>query len=296
MKTVKQFKEQIAREFMEMDAVRKLYGLDGTKSFEECFPAVSVEGIFIYLWAFGAWVITSLFDRHRADVLAELATLKPHTLRWYVTKAKAYQHGCELPTDESGQYCSDTYETIRPDKQIVRYAVAKEIPVRDTIVLSLKVAKYVSKERHTPAQLSAAELDGLKRYLANIKDAGVPIQVQSNKADEMQVEMKIFYNPMILEKNRSNILVNGRGEDVVRLAIEQVIENLPFNGDCRNSDILDAVKNIDGVEVADILSIRSKPSSQDYRPVVGYCTPESGYFRLASLKLDLECYNNGNQI
>lgn len=291
MATVQQFKEQIATEFMAMTSVKRLYNLDETKTFEQCFSAVSIESIFLYIWAFGAWVITSLFDKHRTDVLAALAELKPHSIRWYTTKAKAYQHGDELPKDESNQVSSDVYSNIVEFKKIVRFAVAREL---EGVVL-LKVAKYTASENHTPCKLTDEELIGLRRYFQHVKDAGVPMAIISNAPDIMSIAMTIYYNPMQLQVN-DGVLVDENGDNVVRRAIEQVIENLPFNGDCRNSDILDAVKSLDGVDVADIESVKTKPAGGVYKPVVGYCTPDSGYFKLETLTLTLKPYSYGNEL
>ena len=291
-KTIEEYKAQIVERFMTMSSVRELYGLKGSEKFDERFPAVSVEGIFIYLWAFGAWVIATLFDRHRQEVDERLAALKPHTLRWYVTKAKAYQHGDELPQDGNGQPNSDKYARIDETKQLIRYAVAQE--VNNTVLL--KVAKYTSKDNKTPTKLSDEEITGFKYYLSQIKDAGVPVAVVSNAPDDMVVSLKIAYNPMTLTL-QNGVLLDTDGNNVVRNAIVQVIENLPFNGDCRNSDILNAVLAIQGIDVADIKSVQVKAAGTTVlAKVIGYCTPESGYFRLATLIIDAAPYSYGNEI
>lgn len=297
MATIAEYKELIGAEFMASAAAKKLYKYpDGTK-FSEYFPPVSVEGVMVYVFAFGMWVISTLYDKHRADVLADLAALKPHNLLWYVTKAKAYQHGQELPKDESGQPVSDVYATINEKQRIVKYAVAQEF--NNTVLL--KVAKYTNASNVTPQKLSDNELAGLKRYFSQIKDAGVPLAVISNDPDKMAVEVTIYYNPMLLfpdvdGKGNITALKNSDGVDVIKTAIQKVIENLPFNGDCKTSDILDAIKKIDGVDVADITAVQVLAGVASYKPVVGYCTPESGYFKLDRLTLTAKPYSYGNEI
>lgn len=293
--TINDFYKQVTDAFMADDDVKEIYRLRESDTFDKRFGKVSVEGVMMYMWAFGLWLISQMFAKHRSEVLADLERLKPHTLNWYVTKTKAYQHGDELPRDKATKmYISDTYKTINEGKQIVRYAVAQEREGK----IYLKVAKYKSSKERVPARLTDNELNGLKRYLSQVKDAGVPITIISNSPDEMEVEMVIYYNPMLLSPTTNDLVatIDGENKSVVSDAIKKVVENLPFNGDCRNSDILDAVKAIDGVDVADIVTVKTKPANGALKPVVGYVTPESGYFKLTKLTLTLKPYSYGNEI
>jgi len=297
MATVKDFKDQIGAQFMASAGARKHYDFPDGATFDSYFPTVSVESILLYVFAFGMWVLASLFDQFTAEVQALLTELKPHTLRWYVTKAKAYQHCCQLPKDETGQTVSDVYDVIEPKAQVVKYAVAQETGG----LILIKVAKYSTATDPTPQKLTDNELAGLKGYFSQIKDAGVPVAIISNNPDRMTIDVAIFYNPMLLfpdvdsATGKVTALKNGDGVDVVRAAIEQVIENLPFNGDCKTSDILDAIKAVPGVDVADITSVATRGDNGNYTKVVGYSTPQSGYFKLEKLTI-ASPYSNGNEI
>lgn len=300
-RNISEIKEQIAAAYMASEGVRKLYGFKGTEVFSKVFPAVCVESVLLYVFAYGMWVIENLFDRHREQVESDLSNLKPHTLRWYINKAKAFQIGDELPTDESGQPISDTYAVIDPKKQIVRYAVADE---RDGTVL-LKLAKYRTMDDHRPDSLQDREQEAVRRYFSQIKDAGVPVAIMSNPPDTMLLNMTIYYNAMLLHhdtKNAEKDLYNSTAaKGLVRAAVEQVIENLPFNGICKRSDIEKAVRGINGVDVADITLMQTaraveKDQPKSYSNVAGFCIPESGYFKLDKLNLTLEVYEHGNQI
>lgn len=298
-RSISEIKEQIAAAYMADDVVRKLYDLKGTEKFSDAFPPVSVEGVLFYVFAFGMWVIEILFDRHRAEVDEALANLKPHTLQWYINKAKAFQIDDCLPTDPSGQVVSDVYATLTPKKQIVRYAIAQE----NEGTLLLKLAKYRSADDHRPEKLQSREVDAVRRYFSQIKDAGVPLSIVSNAPDLMALDMTIYYNPMTLHTDKKNDeldLYNATSsKGRVRAAVEQVIENLPFNGACKKSDLVAAVYAIDGVDVVDVTRMRVAPAptanaAPAYTYVTGYCIPESGYFKLENLTITLKPY--GSQI
>ena len=285
MATVKDYKDLITAEFMANQDVQKQYGFGENDTFDSRFSAVSIESILFYVFAFGMWVISTLFDRHRIDVLADLRMLKPHTLLWYVTKARIYQHGHELPTNQHGEVIADVYETIDETAQVVNFAVAREL--ENTVVI--KVAKHTSEDDRTPQKLDNEELTGLRRYFSQIKDAGVQISIVSNDADLMAVDVVIFYNPMVLSFV-DGVLEDGKDNNVVRNAIENVVENLPFNGDCRTSDILNAIKIIPGVDVVEINKVEVWTGQQQRQTVIGFTTPESGYFKLEELTITAHPY------
>lgn len=284
------------------EGVRKLYGFNGTETFDKTFPRVSIESVLLYVFAYGMWIIENLFDRHRAQVDQAINNLKPHTLRWYVNKAMAFQIDDQLPTDRTGQTASDVYATINPKKQIVRYAVADD----KSGVILLKLAKYRTMDDHRPMPLQEREVEALRHYFAQIKDAGVPISITSPFPDLMKLEATIYYNPMVLHsdvKNKEEDLYNATSSrGLVRKAIEEVIENLTFNGTCKKSDLLKAIYAIEGVDVTDITSLYTAeaPASSDealeLTEVTGYCTPKSGYFRLNELLLTLKPYEYGSPV
>lgn len=289
--SINDFKDKIAQEFMSSSDVKRLYKLTGNESFNERFPSVSIEGVFIYLWAVGAWIISQMFLKHRKDVEVNLENLKPHNLRWYVSKAKKYQHGDTLPVDENGLVNDDQYETIDVKKQIIKYAVAQEV---DSSLL-IKTAKYQNENDSTPIKLNEAELAGLKNYIAEIKDAGVPISIISNDADLLSLTITIYYDPMALTIH-DNVLIDADGNDVIRLAVEHTIENLPFNGALKKSDIIDSINQLKGIAVVDITDMKLQATGEIEENIIGYCTPKSGYVKIKSLSMNIKPYNYGNEI
>lgn len=283
-RTVEEIKKDMTAEFMKMEAVKSRYGLDGSKSFADCFSMASLENIIFYVFAVAVWALEKLFDLHRADVDARIEQLEPHTLRWYVSKAKAYMQGQKLVTD------CDYYDTANMSEQdiaaakVVKYAVATE----SNTVVYIKVAREVDGN---PAALTAGQLEGLTSYMNEIKDAGVSVQLRNEPADQMRISLLIYYDPtlLIIDANGNG---SQNGKDPVRETTKQVIENLPFNGMFRKSDLMAALQALPCVEVADIKSVKVKPrNSAEWQTVEGYDRPFSGYYSIDALTVDYQPYN-----
>lgn len=283
-RTVEEIKKDMTAEFMKMEAVKSTYGLDGSKSFADCFSMASLENIIFYVFAVAVWALEKLFDLHRADVDARIEQLEPHTLRWYVSKAKAYMQGQKLVTD------CDYYDTANMSEQdiaaakVVKYAVATE----SNTVVYIKVAREVDGN---PAALTAGQLEGLTSYMNEIKDAGVSVQLRNEPADQMRISLLIYYDPtlLIIDANGNG---SQNGKDPVRETTKQVIENLPFNGMFRKSDLMAALQALPCVEVADIKSVKVKPrNGAEWQTVEGYDRPFSGYYSIDALTVDYQPYN-----
>lgn len=298
-RTIAEIKAQIAETFISQDAIRSAYGISGKQSFDQTFSPVSLESLMFYVVASCIWLLEKMFDRHAQEVDSKIETLRPHTRRWYASKAKEYMKGHSLIM-EGGIEVADHYDTSGMteadiDKaRIVKYAVANED--ERTGALFIKVAKRDSDGNPTPLDTAAGndELAGFKHYISQIKDAGVAVNVINSPADKIKVEVIVVYDPVLLsprditgaeDANKCRRMTLMRdGKDVIREAVLKVVSQLPFNGEYRNSDLMAALQAVEGVEVVDIVSVQAAPGdSSTYSPVVGYRRPYSGYYNLAEL-------------
>lgn len=300
-RTIAEIKAEIGAAYISHETVRSAYGLDENASFDKVFSPISVESVLFYVVAASVWVLEQLFDRHTAEVEQRIEELRPHTLRWYVSKALEYMHNYKL-VQTNGVISADYYDTTGLSegdiaaKKIIKYAVATE---NNTQVL-IKVAKAKADGR--PAPLTANEKAGFEYYLSQIKDAGVYIKVLSEAADKMNVELVVLYDPSVLnaefvtdddgEEYRQLVITDpNSGKEVIKEAVQEVIARLPFNGEYRNSDLMAAVQAIEGVQVADIASVKvCSDGSENYTDVVGYRRPYSGYYELNNITIRGRAY------
>lgn len=292
-RTISEIKAEIGAAYISHETVRSAYGLDENASFDKVFSPISVESVLFYVVAASIWALEQLFDRHTAEVEQRIEDLRPHTLRWYVSKALGYMHNYKL-VQTDGVVSADYYDTTGLSegdiaaKKIVKYAVATESNTQVVI----KVAKAKADGRPTP--LTKNEKAGLEYYLSQIKDAGVYIKVLSEAADKMNVELVVLYDPSVLnaeciatdedEEYRQLLITDpNSGKEVIKEAVQEVIARLPFNGEYRNSDLMAAVQAIEGVEVADIAAVQVCSDGETYTDVVGCRRPYSGYYELNNI-------------
>lgn len=273
-RSIEQIKTSMAEAFMQDTNLAIKYGFEVGADFNNTFSKVSIESLLLYIVAVGIWTLERLFDTHTAEVTDYIATMKPHSLRWYVEKAKAFMYGVPL-IDGSDQYDTTnlTDEQIA-EKKIVTFAACTE----SNATLYLKVAKA------GPAPLTADEKAAFIAYLHEIKDAGVRIDVISEQGDYLKLDMVIYYDPLLINADGES---KADGAKVVEQAINEYIENIPFNGEFRKNELEDAIQAVDGVVMVEFnAAYHSETGAEDtYDEVVPYCKPASGYFKFDNADL-----------
>lgn len=216
-----------------------------------------------------AWTVEMLFDTLKAEIIALIDLLKPHSLRWYANKAKDFQYGFSLLID-SDKYDNTgfTDDEVEASK-IVKYAAVTE----QTKSLRVKVAtEGADLEPLTDPQLAA-----FVEYMARIKDAGVKLQIDSLPADKLQLSLKIFYDPLIL--NAAGERIDGTSLTPVQTAVRNYLKNLPFNGTFVLAYLIDAIQLVDGVVIPHIVSCEATYGELPFTAVDVKYLPDSGYLR-----------------
>ena len=253
---------------MQEATLQEKYGFAANADFDSTFSRFSIESLLLYIIAASIWTLEKLFDTHTAEVTDYIATMKPHSLRWYVEKAKAFLYGVPL-IDGTDQHNTTgmTDEQIAQAK-IVTFAACTEA----NATLYLKVAKA------GPAPLTTDEKSAFVAYLHEIKDAGVRIDVISEHGDYLNLNMVIYYDPLLINANGEN---KATGNKVVEDAIKAYIENIPFNGEFRKNELEDAIQAVEGVVMVELGVVEHSETGGDgtYEEVIPYCKPTSGYFK-----------------
>lgn len=225
--------------------------------------------LFARVVAMAIATLENLHDLFVAEVNDNIELMKPHTARWYREKCLAYIHGADLVED------GDTYPTdlvFLANSQIITAAAAVEV----SGILRLKVNKSHG-ENYVP--LSADEYAGFSAYIAEIKDAGVDVQILSANADKVRLEMNIYYDPLILAADGSRL--DGTDTQPVRSAITDFLNALPFNGEFVKAYLVDAVQRVDGVFVPQIVICEAtRFDNAAFNPIDVTYDPYSGFMRI----------------
>lgn len=265
VRTIAEIKKEMTDVFMANETIKALYGLDPARNFEDQFSKVSLENILFYVVASCVWTLEKLFERHKQEVTDLINELKPHSLRWYANKAKLYQDGSSLLSD-SDQYDNSglSDEKIR-EQQVVKYAAVAE----NAAIVSVKVAGGAEGDRHP---LTEDQRAGLSDYFMRVKDAGVKLVIVNDPPDEFRINIDVYYNPQVFDRELRYKSTNTR---TVHDKIASFVENLPFNGEYRDSALIAALLSLDGVELVKLNGAWANEETIDAKK-----TPDSGYFRV----------------
>ena len=272
-----EIKKEITDRWMAEEVVRARYGLAAGATFDAVFSKVSVESLFFYVVAAAIWTLETLFDKHRTEVMGIIDELKPHSLRWYVSKAKAFMLGKALVAD------SDYYDTTgMTDEQVtaaqvVKYAAA----VEKGAVVYLKIAGDSNGE---PAPLPPEQADGFRAYIKEVKDAGVVVEVVNEPAEHFRLNMTVFYDPMVMVS--AGMAFNG--STPVQDTIKLFIKDLPFNGEYRNVALVDALQQIEGVVIPELHLAETSRDGLTWEEVNAKANPYSGYYKIYDEEADLK--------
>ena len=211
---------------------------------------VAIWRLWVYIIAVAIWSLEKLFDLHRADIDKRLAELKPHTARWYRSKALAFQYGFDLlPDSDKFNNMGHTEEQIEASK-IVKYSAVVESPNEGRLIVKIAGEQGEQLQPITDVQKQAFEA-----YLQEIKDAGVRLSVVNYKPDILHLRMKIVYDPLMLDSNGQSIT---NAFKPVERAIKDYLKNLPFNGELVLAHLIDALQHEEGVKIPHLVLAQSK--------------------------------------
>ena len=237
---------------------------------------VAIWRLWVYIIAVAIWSLEKIFDIHRADIDKRLAELKPHTARWYRSKALAFQYGFDLLTDsDKFNNTGHTEEQIEASK-IVKYSAVVESPNEGRLIVKIAGEQGEQLQPITDAQKQAFEA-----YLQEIKDAGVRLSVVNYQPDVLHLQMKIVYDPLVLDSNGQSII---HATKPVEEAIKSYLKRLPFNGELVLAHLIDELQQAEGVKIPHLVLAQSKHigTNGNYGafeaieiskiPTAGYCT------------------------
>ena len=211
---------------------------------------VAIWRLWVYIIAVAIWSLEKLFDQHRADIDKRLAELKPHTARWYRSKALAFQYGFDLlPDSDTFNNQGHTEEAIEASK-IVKYSAVIESKNEGRLIV-----KIAGEQGDTLQPITDAQKQAFEAYLQEIKDAGVRLSVVNYQPDVLHLQMKIIYDPLVLDSNGQSIL---HATKPVEETIKSYLKRLPFNGELVLAHLIDALQQAEGVKIPHLVLAQSK--------------------------------------
>lgn len=279
MRAIGEIKTSISKTFMSNENFVKLYGLDQNKTFDQQFSKVSFESLFFDLMSILIYTLERLFDTHSNEVTKQLSEQKAHTPAWYRQQALDFQFGFTF--DENIGIFDDensTNEQIEASK-IIKYCAVNESDDESTLVV-----KIAGETDGVLNPITSDQITSFTAYMKRVRDVGVKVNVINYPADYLKLDLKIEYDPLVLDANGMN---QRTGAFPVNNALNEFLKELPFNGELILAKLVDKLQLIEGVRIPTINAVWSKWIDKDQLDVyVDYSEiqikriPESGYFKL----------------
>jgi hypothetical protein len=292
-RTLTEIKAQMTSSFINNDTIQSRYELTPGNSFEQEFSKVSLENIFFSIVAFAVWTLESLWDIFKAENEFEMAKQKVHSRQWYRQKALDFQYGFSVvPGTDQFDNTGKTEEEIESSKIVKQAACVKLISQAGYGILRIKAAKESAGEL---AKLSELEVAALKHYYERyVADAGTQLKVTSNAADDLKLELTVYFDPLVLSTTGQRL--DGSLATPVVDAIKSYLKSLEFNGQFVKGDLEEAIRKVEGVDRATFIrAAASKYGSYGYNTtgiqnvgtIESVRVADAGYMRLDESSLQI---------
>ncbi len=284
MRTIQEIKESMTQAFMQNEEAAKLWGFTVGDKWSAVKGRMSVENVLFYIVAVCCHVVERLMSLHKSEVEELIATRVPHRAKWYRDKTLAFLDGKDL-IDGTDEYATEgmSEEEIE-ESRVVKHAVAVED--MKSGVLVIKVAGEGAEGKRQP--LTEEQSERLRRYLGEVKDAGVRIEVVNAEPGLLLLDANVYHDALLDGEK-----VKGACEK----AIQRYIENLEFNGILSRNGIEDVLRGVAGVEMVQLgdVSINEVAESSDVWLEPGahgsaYCRPYAGYCTVNMIELNMKIY------
>lgn len=256
-RTIKEIANGMKADFIGNESLCESFELyyDQDRTEDECiayydsnFSAVSVETCLIFIVAACAAALENMFDWFTEDVNRIIGSERYGHKGWYEKTAKEFElQGGSIVTQSS---CEEMHFGVK-----------------------LKVAKGGSGNLQP---LSPDELTSFQTYMNRLRPAGIPITYISSNPDILRIETAVYYDPTIY-------LNDDAAEEVVKRAINNYINGIDFNGVFTTMELVDALQNTPGVDIAEVLSVQAKRAGYGYSDIENGTRYQSyaGYMKLA---------------
>lgn len=238
--------------------------------------------LWMFITAVAIWSLEKLFDLHRATIDEKIRMQKIFSLPWYRIMALQFQYGDEFKLVEGKDYYNNKGKDQQAieNSKIVKYAAVNE--VEGVLILKIATEQNGEQKRITDEQESS-----FAYYINRIKAAGVQIRIINAEPDLLSLNLKVYYDPLIVRKDGHYIQPDGKEGTPIENAVKEYLKQLPFNGELILAHLTDHLQKVKGVVIPEITLAQTKwVDDAGYKPIDIRIIPNSGYFKLTNLNVE----------
>jgi hypothetical protein len=206
------------------------------------------------LWRLWTYIVASaiaiheqLWDAKEVELQAIADSAQVGTAQWLQAQALKFQYDALNPQVLTVVDFAPVYPIVDESLQIVSVCAVSQQTNRRVVV---KVAKDDGVGGLEP--LDATELSAFRSYIKEIQFAGTSVSVNSADADQLFIQMEVFYNGQYVQTDVSTNL---------KAAINTYLLNLDFDGVVNKTALIDVMQTVAGVEDIKLEILRGRTAS-----------------------------------
>ena len=275
-RTIAEISDSLKQSFLSNTALMALYGNNAPT-----LSPTSIEGRLINIVATAIAPVENMFDWFKKDITKAVETERYGYAGWYEKTAKLFRYGQEISPDYSpnGSFAESTLysdDGLTPqdiaELQIIKYAFAAENPTGIGVTVKIATENNGSIAQVNPDTV----LPVFKAYMNRIKPAGIPLKVINEPAEILSVNIKVWYDPLVMNSNGATIT---GGIKPVEDALKSYLKSIEFAGEFVVMKMVDVVQNVDGVKVVAFVSATATAGAT-VTQITDRHTPVSGYMKI----------------
>lgn len=244
----------------------------------------------LFAVAVGIGILEQLFDSFKSDTEDTLKVLSPQTKPWFrdrminlfefnSTTVPIVQLDTSLDPLTGVARLTPFYPSPNASNRIIKYCSVVSGSFGNTVI------KVAAQSNGVPIKLTPSQLSTAASFIAIISDPGMNYSVVSLDSDKLFLQLDVYYNG-----NYSAVI-----EQRVTDAIKNYLRSIPFDGVIKLSNLVDAIKEVEGVgydgDVV-LVNVQARPDSvsvglgtdlikdnleilREWPTVAGYIIPET---------------------
>ena len=211
---------------------------------------VAIWRLIFYIVAVSINLFEQFQDLFKAEIQTIADTAIPGTLPWARQKTTEFQYSATDPQNLILINLVPIYPVLDESLRIITRASVTEGTALD---IRIKVAK-----NEPPEPLSIDEEIALNDYWNTLRFAGTSFLIVNNLPDRLYINAEIFYDGAYVSVIQANVI------DALVLYLENLSSADNFNGLVRNSAIVDAIQNVEGVIDVKLNQTRGRAESTPF--------------------------------
>lgn len=225
--------------------------------------------LFFAIAAIAIVALENLWDAFKLLIDTTIKNQKVGSVPWYRQIALEFQYGDSLTLINNEFVYSPV---VMANRVVAQCAVVEGNP------LTIKVARLVGSSL---APLTAPQETAFDAYIAQRKFAGTAISIVNQIADDLGLDIKIYFDPLVLDTTGQ--LLSSPGVYPVDDTISNYLSTAAaknFNGDLVLNGLIDALQATQGVVNPILNQAKAKNGANPYAVFTEKYSPLSGYLVL----------------